>query len=331
MPAESVRESTMPGDSIQGAFWLSAAIHVIILLLMMFLGHNYQQKPMLQLTEIDVVEPVEVPEFKEVVVEKKKKKKPLDFIKKAIPKKPQIRQPKRSKPQPVAEPQPAKRVIKPGGPLISKQSVRRPLTGGGIISKKSISRQPGINSPQWESGPGRQQGVSGRQLNLKTSTRIAQQRAGVVDQEIASSLKGQGRNIAINRSSDIRGVVAGVQRSKRSVVGRGSGTANLKGFRDAFAVFGQISNRKILRMKMPKYPAWAEEQGIEASVTVALSVYADGLVKESSVYVEATSGYKELDRLAMAAAKNFIFAALPQSKGHKLESGSIRFVFKLKR
>lgn len=84
-------------------------------------------------------------------------------------------------------------------------------------------------------------------------------------------------------------------------------------------------------MKMPRYPAWAEEQGIEAAVTVALGVYADGSIDESSVYVESTSGYTELDNLAMQAAKEFFFAPLAANKKQVVQYGSIRFVFRLKR
>ncbi len=326
-PTESMRPSSS-GDSMHVAFGLSTVIHIIILLTFILVGQKYHQKPILQLTEIDMVEPVQVPEFKEVVVEKKKHR-ALDFIKKVIPARARVHKPKKVRRHPAPHPRPAKRVIRPAGPLIAKNSMRRNPSEA-LISKKAISRGPAVNSPQWEAGPGRRQGTTGRLLNLRTSTNIAQARAGVVDQDIASSLKGK-NGIVINKNSDIRGVVSGVRRSRRGVVGRGTGTANLHGFRDAFAVFGQIRNRKILRLKMPRYPAWAEEQGIEASVTVALSVYPDGSVNEGSVYVEATSGYAELDRLAMEAAKQFIFAPLPKSKGHKLESGSIRFVFKLKR
>jgi TonB family protein len=112
--------------------------------------------------------------------------------------------------------------------------------------------------------------------------------------------------------------------------GRGGNAANLSGFRDAFAVFGEIKHRKILHMKMPKYPAWAEEQGIEASAAIRVGVLADGTVDETSVYVESTSGYPELDNLAIAAAKQFIFAPLPANKSQVVQYGSIRFAFQLK-
>lgn len=199
----------------------------------------------------------------------------------------------------------------------------------------------GAGKPKWERGPGARTGGGGRRLNLAMAMSLPHaQRRGVVDADIAASLKGKRGTLSVHKSGDIRGIIDGVGRGKRArlAAGRGGGRggdtgsgANLGGFRDAFAVFGQLKNRKIRRMKMPRYPAWAEEQGIEAAVTIRLGVFADGLVDENSVYIESTSGYEQLDKLAVQSAINAVWAPLPAKKKQVIQYGSIRFAFRLKR
>lgn len=337
---ETLDEKTRVTDeSFRVAFGISAAVHGILFLTALFLGQKLHQSPLLQLTEIDMVEPMEVQQVQEEM-EVKQKVSALEFIKQVIPVKRRVKPrpaPPRPAPQPAAPAVPPKpRVIQPSGaPLISKKTVNQSdsVAAEPVISRSSLGRGPDVGAPQWEEGPGARMGGGGRQVNLGAATFLPETKKNVVDADIAASLQGRGGGLVINKHNDLRGVIEGVNREKQAaLVGRGTGKGvALGGFKDAFSVFGEIRNRKILRMKMPRYPAWAEEQGIEAAVTVALGVYADGSIDESSVYVESTSGYTELDNLAMQAAKEFFFAPLAANKKQVVQYGSIRFVFRLKR
>jgi len=76
----------------------------------------------------------------------------------------------------------------------------------------------------------------------------------------------------------------------------------------------------------PPYPRWAQEQNVQAEVSVYMTVRSDGSVKENA-YVQSGSGYPELDQLALEAAKQFIFAP----KAGPEETGVAVFRFMLER
>ncbi len=327
---------------LRQAFTISTVIHVLVFLLAFFFGQAMQRAPMLQLTEIDFVEMEEIP-LREEIAEPQPKSL-LQMVKRVIPVKqrPSVRTPKKAPSAPAApKPAPPKRRYMGGAPLISKKMLSGSRMSGKavsepMISKKSIGRGISTGTPKWEKGPGARTGGGGRRLNLAMSMALPQsQRRGVVDADIAASLKGKRGTLSMHKSGDVRGIIAGVSRGKRArlaATGRGGGSgANLGGFRDAFAVFGEIKNRKILRMKMPRYPAWAEEQGIEATVTIRVGIFADGLVEESSIYIESTSGYPQLDKLAVQSVAQAVWAPLSSKKKPMIQYGSIRFAFRLKR
>jgi TonB family protein len=73
---------------------------------------------------------------------------------------------------------------------------------------------------------------------------------------------------------------------------------------NTFKIFGALENRPISERYLPKYPRWAEEQGLECNVTIHFFVQPDGGVK-NNLYVEASSGYPEMDNLAMKALRAF--------------------------
>ncbi len=329
---------------LRQALTISVVIHGLVYLLAFFFGQALQRAPMLQLTEIDFVELEEIPLQEEIAEPQPKSL--LQMVKKVIPvkQKPSVKTRKKAAPasprRAAPKPAPPKKRYIGGAPLISKKMLSGSRARGRamaepMISKKSIGRGIGTGTPKWEKGPGARTGGGGRRLNLAMSMALPQaQRRGVVDADIAASLKGKRGALSVHKSSNIRGIIAGVGRGKRArlAAGRGGGSgANLGGFRDAFAVFGQIKNRKILRMKMPRYPAWAEEQGIEAAVAIRVGIFADGLVDENSIYIESTSGYPQLDKLAVQSVTQAVWAPLSAKKKQVIQYGSIRFAFRLKR
>lgn len=97
-----------------------------------------------------------------------------------------------------------------------------------------------------------------------------------------------------------------------------------------FSMEGPLKYRKILKMELPPYPRWAEEKAIEASVSIRLWVDARGRVKDN-MYLEKTSGYSELDHVAMEALKGFLFVSIPAGASQEDEWGVATFRFELKR
>lgn len=97
-----------------------------------------------------------------------------------------------------------------------------------------------------------------------------------------------------------------------------------------FSLEGPLKYRKIIKMDLPPYPRWAEEKGIEASVSIRLWVDPGGKVKDN-MYLEKTSGYSELDHLAMEALRKFVFVAIPPNQTQEDEWGVATFRFELKK
>lgn len=94
------------------------------------------------------------------------------------------------------------------------------------------------------------------------------------------------------------------------------------------SIEGPLSNRAVLHKVIPEYPAWAEEQGIMGTVRIYFSVTRDGRIS-STLRVDRTSGYPELDRLAMAALQQWRFA--PSGSEGGSQWGIITFMFSLAR
>jgi len=93
-----------------------------------------------------------------------------------------------------------------------------------------------------------------------------------------------------------------------------------------FSIEGPLKYRKIVKMELPIYPRWAEEQGIEASVSFRLWVDPKGKVKDN-MYLEKASGYSELDGLAKQALSKFVFIQLPSDQPQEDEWGVATFRF----
>lgn len=97
-----------------------------------------------------------------------------------------------------------------------------------------------------------------------------------------------------------------------------------------FSMEGPLKYRKILKMNLPPYPRWLEEQGMEAMVSIRLWVDPKGRVKEN-MYLEQASGFAELDQLAKEALKQFVFVQMPETVTQEDEWGVATFKFELKK
>lgn len=97
-----------------------------------------------------------------------------------------------------------------------------------------------------------------------------------------------------------------------------------------FSMEGPLKYRKILKLELPPYPRWAEEKGIETSVSIRLWVDPRGKVKDN-MYLEKTSGYAELDSLAMQYLARFLFVRIPDDQPQEDEWGVATFRFELKK
>lgn len=74
-------------------------------------------------------------------------------------------------------------------------------------------------------------------------------------------------------------------------------------------VTGPLSSRKVVNLVVPKYPAWARARNIEADVAIRFTVSPAGEVRNDAV-VQRTSGFTELDKLALEALMKWKFSAL---------------------
>ena len=89
---------------------------------------------------------------------------------------------------------------------------------------------------------------------------------------------------------------------------------------------GPLSKRKVVKSYVPPFPDWARSRGIlEASAAVKFYVDNGGLVLDN-VSVERSSGYGELDRLALDAIKKWRFEPLPGALSRQWGIITFRFV-----
>lgn len=69
---------------------------------------------------------------------------------------------------------------------------------------------------------------------------------------------------------------------------------------------GRLRRRKLMTQILPEYPAWAEEQRIEAQVVFDITVAETGRVKGGARLVR-TSGFTELDHRAESAVRGWVY------------------------
>ncbi len=107
-----------------------------------------------------------------------------------------------------------------------------------------------------------------------------------------------------------------------------SATASIpKNSKRGFDLAGPLNNRTITKKKIPQYPSWAEEQGIIGSVRIYFTVTPEGAVR-SNMQIRKTTGYPELDKLALEALSQWTFAPFA-SDDESSQWGIITFTFSL--
>ncbi len=118
-----------------------------------------------------------------------------------------------------------------------------------------------------------------------------------------------------------------VRRSGEDLMGTGGGEG---GGPVGPAVMGSGNGgagRKIRYQEPLEYPDWAKEQGIDAKVVLRFRVMPDGGV-DSQIVVRKTSGWRQLDELAMKSLRNFLFDPLPAGSPQTAQWGELALHFK---
>ncbi len=105
-----------------------------------------------------------------------------------------------------------------------------------------------------------------------------------------------------------------------------SAAANIVIPKETVKITGPLEKRKVISSQVPQYPDWARAKNIEADVAIKFTVSPSGEVLDNMV-VERTSGYPQLDRLALQTLKNWRFSALTNNSEDQW--GVITFRFRL--
>jgi TonB family protein len=91
---------------------------------------------------------------------------------------------------------------------------------------------------------------------------------------------------------------------------------------------GDIANRPIVHKRLPDYPSWALRQGLSGTVVLQFWVTPSGQVRTEKVIVLQTTGYSNLDEVAISALKSWKFEPLAANVRQEDQSGTlvIRFI-----
>ncbi|TET12572.1 energy transducer TonB, partial [Candidatus Aerophobetes bacterium] len=93
---------------------------------------------------------------------------------------------------------------------------------------------------------------------------------------------------------------------------------------EGVGIRGPIKGRELERWIEPKYPAWAQKQGIEGKVEVKCLVLPNGVVR--SVETVLSSGWPELDEYACQVLMKWKFGPI---KEEEIQWGIVPFEFEL--
>jgi len=141
---------------------------------------------------------------------------------------------------------------------------------------------------------------------------------------VSKAMFGSGGGSSIGAIGGIPSEVAELDKQLAATTAAASRSAGPK---KGFEIAGPLNNRPILHKAIPQYPSWAEEQGIIGSVRIWFTVTPDGAVR-SNMRVTKTTGYPDLDKLALEALKQWTFAPF-NSTDESSQWGIITFTFSL--
>jgi len=127
--------------------------------------------------------------------------------------------------------------------------------------------------------------------------------------------------------SSIGGIPSAAAELDRQLAATTAATSRGQQPKKSFEIAGPLNNRPIIHKAIPQYPAWAEEQGIIGSVRIWFAVTPDGSVR-TNMRVTKTTGYPDLDKLALEALKQWKFAPFTTTD-ESSQWGIITFTFSL--
>jgi TonB family protein len=323
-----------PGLS-KGGF-ISLFLHASIFFLVAMVTHQ-QKKAEILLTEITLVDQIiPIPEEEEpppLPVAPPQEKNVWDFLKKAIPLK--------VKPElasdlpmdlPKKDTQPEMAQMPDALKLGSKKELDKPIMDRplDLVGRKAVKVPAGMNvnplrmNKRKDSLAMTSQLPSGIKVGKKSSFLPSRQGPIVNTQRFARRANLQARGGSLADMPSIK------KPEKKQAVKFDTSNLSLQREQNTFQIFGPLKDRPILEKYLPRYPRWAEEQGIECSVSLHFFVLPDGEVK-NNIFIEQSSGYSEMDRLAMKALTAFRFAPLASNKRQEEQEGVIIFYFRLSR
>ncbi len=295
---------------VVASYAISTVIHICILLLVIM--YTKKQKDLLSdymLTEITMIQEIPDAIVPPRPVEIEKPKNFFDMLKKAVP----IRQEAKvelAKPQKLELEKPKMEMSKP-------QALS--------LDKEKLDIKPAMKAIDLDNEIG-QKSISPQMVQQQLALQKQQQLAAAPKQALSLDAKKPGSALPSAARPAINvGAASSAAPLRQSAIKLGqptpepqkkaidlSGSVNIPK-KDALLIQGQISGRRMLSAPKPVFPRWAQQQGINASVTIYFVVVPNGNVKENA-YIEVSSGYDELDKNALDAVLRFKFEAISSSE-----------------
>ncbi|MBI5622287.1 MAG: TonB family protein [Elusimicrobia bacterium] len=235
--------------------------------------------------------------------------------------KPQLSLPKQTKPKPVLT---VKKVLQKAPK--SKVPAPKPRT-----PKPSMAVQKGPSPAQLARIQAQIVASQKRQKRLELSRELAQ--LDNPDESLAESVEAQASSGGLQRSaasleegppgedrSDLRDSLNSQPSASPRTVREGMDDTNQPmggGVKRtegsiSWSIDGPIGSRRLLKRSLPVSPEWVSQRGLDLTVQVKFQVLEDGSVKRGAI-IKVTSGFPELDRLALDAIKLWRFEAVPKA------------------
>lgn len=282
-----------------GSYTFSVIVHLLIIFLVLSYQHR-KNKALADytLTEITIIQ--EIPdEQKPVKIEPPKKM--FDFLKQVIP----IKQKAQIE------------LAKPAEIKLDKPKIEMPKTSALAMDKSKLDIKPAMKAIDLDNEIGKKE-ISPAMMQAQLALQKQQQLQAAPSTKIdmnktskSSFLPVAGKPVLSMDTTKQTGTL----KQSTFKLGQPTPEQKVKSLADeninipkkqALLIQGDIAGRRIEVAKKPSYPRWAQDQGIEAAVTLFCTVRPDGTVKDN-IMVEKTSGYTELDDLAKEALLQFKF------------------------